>query len=457
MEIKLISFSESKIVSMNVTHDIIAETVAENIGREVSFNFCQTQDGLLAQLKDGFEKYDVVLLAVDVSRFVSTKAALFRALGFKCRLNEKIKGLIESDACMATLNENQIKAHSAIPVGGKAFITSDGLFSGFGIESGSQKFIMVPIDERRIDFVIKNGMSDFAFEGMEKYASATEKTQDSDIPESMEGYVEPIENFVSPVQEEEPQYEEIYKAPAEEKPQEDEFEDYNSSSYDEGTEYLAAKQAAEENDDACFAEEFSILASRGVNVAFARVNGNEVLTSVFDCMQKSPVVQFADFANFTSDDDDKIKENVASNARMAMNSTNSNFAVAISDVYQDEESNRYIFATLADADKSSVFKIFASENETDEELYLSGLESIIEKIDASSINLNSKQFEADYPEEEETKNNNISLPTKIIIWLLIVVALCTLSALIIDTVMSNAYLGAGTSEIISDMGNLLQR
>ncbi len=460
MDIKLISFSENKILSMNVTHDIITEKIAENVGREITFNFCQTQQELLASLKDGFEKYDIVLLAVDVSRFVSTKAALFRALGFKCRLDSRIKELIDSDACMATMSENQVKAHAAIPVNGKAFVTADGLFSGFGIESGNQKLVMVPIDERRIDSVIQNGMTEFLFKDMDKIEKpAPVKEEASDIPESMEGYVEPIEDFVSPKEDEEPQYEEIYTAPAEEEP-EDEFEDYNSSSYDEGVEYLAAKEAAEEAEgDAVFTEEFSILASRGVNVAFARMNENVALTQLFARVGKSPISQFEDFASVQTDNDEKRKENVASNAKIALNRTNAKFAVAISEIYEDEDAKRYIFATLADAEKASVFKIFAGEDETDDELYFSALESIIDKIDEASINMNKMPVEdtaVSFAEESDGKKD-ISFATKLVIWLLIVIALCTLSALIIDTVMSSASLGLGVTEIISDTGNLISR
>lgn len=457
MNVKLISFSESKILAMNVTHDIISEKIAEIIGKEETFVFCQEQSDLFQELKDGFENYDAILLAVDVSKFVSVKAALFRALGFKCRLDEKIVSLINSDTCMATLNENQIKAHSAIPVGGKAFITNDGLFSGFGMESGGQRFVVVPIDDRRIGFVIENGMQDFLAEGVEEEEPAPE-AKDNDIPESMEGYVEPIENFVSDTPTQDMQQNEADEAEEsqEENETENDFEDLNSSSYDEGIEYLAAKEVAEGKEDTdVFTEEFSILASRGINISFARIDENTALKNVLARIEKSPVTQFVDLADDESLSDDKRKEFVASNARKAMKETNSDFAIAISRIYEDAE-KRYVFATLADAQKSSVFKIFASEEETDEELYFSSIESIIEKIVEVSEDVKATSF-GDITSDEtiaQGEKKEISLPTKIIIWLLAVIALCTLSALIIDSVMSSANMSEISSDIIGSVGNL---
>ncbi len=458
---KLISFSESKIVAMNITHDVIAEKIEEVTGIEESFAFCRTQKELFSALKDGFENADVILLAVDVSRFVSTKAAIFRALGFKCKLNEKITDLINSDACMATLNENQVRAHAAIPVGGKAFITNDGLFSGFGIKAGKQKLVMVPIDERRIGAVLENGLLSFITEDFEKIEKKEEAKPVSDIPESMEGYVEQIEDFETPVQSDiQPQYEEIYRAP---EAAEENFEDVNSSSYEEAAapkEEETVSDEYEDEDDTTF-KNLSLIASRGVKIAFARMKDNAPYASLLRTLEKSSAVEFVDFMTDTSlTDDEKRKANAASNAKKAMKQTNADFAVSVSAVYRDEEGTGYVFATLTDVQKSSVFKIFASEGETDGDLYRAGLESIIEKIEEMSAEMKANAFSDGNADEANTvsEKKDISFATKVIIWLLIVVALCTLSALIIDAVMSgSASLGQSANAIIENTGNLFLR
>lgn len=459
MEIKLISFSESKLVSMNEAHEVISNKIKEITGIEEGFLFCTTQKEMFSGVKEGIEKADIILVAVDVSRFISTKAALFRALGFKCRLNSKIVDLINSDACMATLNENQINAHAAIPVGGEAFITSDGLFSGFGIESGKQKLLFVPIDERRIESVIDNGMAEFIEKGIEKVVPQEEE---NDIPEEMEGYVQPIENFESPAEPVEPQYEEIYSSSENVQEEtteesEDEFEDVASSSYGDDNIYEPAEEVGEEN---TVSKNMAVLASRGVKVAFARQTENAIYTNILSEIGSYDITEFIDFSMDKSlTDDMRRKENVASNARKAMKQTNADYAVAMSEIYYAEDGTGYVFATLADVQKSSVFKIFSAEGETAEDLYRTGLESIVEKIEEISTNAK-PQFVSDTATESkpESQKKEITLATKIVIWVLIVVALCTLSALIIDSVMAgSADLSLTTSEIVKDSINLLQR
>lgn len=463
MQIKLISFSESKVVSMNVAHEIIADRVKKITGVDEGFLFCGTQKEMFSGVKDGIENADVILVAVDVSRFISTKAALFRALGFKCRINSKITELINSDACIATLNENQINAHAAIPVGGEAFVTIDGLFSGFGIESGRQKLIFVPIDERRIEVVFENGLDDFLLKGAEKSAEEAEDFPDekketvSDIPKEMEGYVQPIENFEPPVQ---PQYEEIYssakveeKEEAEEKEVENEFDDVVSSSCGEN---VTSDEMQKETNTF---DNMSAISSRGVRVAFARQSENGVYTRILSEYAPSNTVSFVDFALDKSlTDDMKRKENVASNARKAMKQANADFAVAMSEIYYDSDGVGYVFATLADVQKSSVFKIFSTDGETEEELYRTGLESIVEKIEETSKNSRFVQPAAEEDDKTETQVKKITPATQIVIWVLILVALCTLSALIIDSVMAgSASLSESTNMIVSEINNFFLR
>ncbi len=457
MQIKLISFSESKLVAMNIAHEVITNKISEVTGVDEDFLFCQSQKEMFAGVKEGIEKADVILVAVDVSRFISTKAALFRALGFKCRLNSQVVELINSDACMATLNENQVNAHAAIPVGGKAFVTNDGLFSGFGIESGKQKLIFVPIDDRRIGAVIENGMIDFLADGFVKEEEPA--VVENDIPEEMEGYVQPIENFEPPVENIEPQYEEIYRAPEAPVEEKEEFEDIQSSSYNEESFEEEIPQDVEE-ENVVEEDSLSVLAARGVKIAFVRQRENEVCANIISEFENSSAAVMVDFpAMDTAEDDVKRKESLASIARKAMENTDADFAVGMSEIYKTEDDANYIFATLTDANKSSVFKIYSSEDETAEDLYTAGLESIIEKITQKTVDFKPAEEETQTMGEAPlTQKNKITPATQIAIWVLVIVALCALSALIIDSVMSSrASLAESSGAIISEINNLLLR
>lgn len=467
MKIKLISFSESKLVAMNATHGVITDKVEEITGLEEDFLFCQTQKEMFTGVKEGIENADVIILAVDVSRFISTKAALFRALGFKCRLNGEITNLINSDLCMATLNENQVNAHAAIPVGGEAFITNDGLFSGFGIESGKQKLIFVPIDEKRIGAILENGMIAFLSKGVEKVLPE-EEPQESDIPEEMEGYVEPIENFEEPKTVSEldgPQYEEIYRAPEEEKEEETEedvFEDIASSSLvEEAPAEAPAKIESAPVVYGVFSGNLSVIEERGVKVAFVRHKENAFYTKVLESIKASSAAVFVDRAMEEFPEEDiKRKERLASIAKNALRDSDAAFAVAMTGVFKSEEGVPFIFAAVSDGNRASVYKVYSSEDgESMEELYKAGLEGVLERLEVKTADFTPAEESVPAMGEAVTSEKSKMTPaTQIIIWALIIVALCALSALIIDTVMSNsASLGEMSGAYVAEIANILSR
>lgn len=458
MQIKLISFSENKMVSLNAAHEIIIKQIKEKTGVKADFLYCSTQKEMFAGVKDGVESSDIIVLAVDVSRFISTKAALFRALGFKCKLDSEINELINSDACMATLNENQVRAHAAIPVGGEAFITFDGLFSGIGMRAGKQKLVFVPIDEKRIEAIIENGMIEFIADGFVKDEELSPVDDVVEEAEDINQEDETIDEAVEEVAEEEvaeekePQpeteYVDVYSTDIHAQEEKNNYEDVNSYSYNEDD---VPQEKAEESI-------LEKIESRGIMISFVRQTENTVYTNVLGEIASSKAVDFVDLPIDRSlTDDAKRKENIASNARTAMKQSDSAYAIAMSEILFDENGAGYIFATLSDLQKSSVYKIFAADDETDKDLYRTGLESLLEKIEEHSRSINSRPI-VSASEETEKSSRKLTPSTLIVVWILVIIAVGTLTALILDMALSkDASLASSASAIISDINNLLLR
>ena len=519
MQIKLISYSESKLVSLNPTHEIISNKIKNTTGITEQFLYCNTQKEMFMGIKQGIEEADIILLAVDVSKFISTKAALFRAMGFKCKLNAKIIELINSDSCMATLNEKQTNAHAAIPVGGEAFITSDGLFSGLGIKEGRQKLIFVPIDEKRINSIIENGMLAFLADGIEEnifediidevraevvaeeipeviceevneviQEETSEEVQEetpveeqeeicvkieeqpeeeevkeevfvSDIPAGMEGYVEHIDAPVAAAPAANPEYIDIYSAtPVMEKINEESVDvetpsvDETALPYDQQTDFSAKTDITKAVEN---------ITSKGFSIAFVRQMENVVYTNLL-AQASVAGVQFVDFpADRTLTEDVRRKETVASNARKAMKQTNSSFAVSMSEIFYGEDNVGYIFVTLADSQKSSVYKIFAADGETEEDLYKIGFESVLERMEdiTKKVNFRPVQpLQSEPVSDNDTGKKKISSTTLIVIWVFVIIAVGTLTVLILDVALTkNASAISSATQIMNDLKNVLLR
>lgn len=448
MQIKLISYSENKLVLMNDAHEIIVESIKEATNEDVKFSYCTTQKDLFLGIQKAIQSSKIILVAVDVSKFISTKAALFRALGLKCRLNTEIMDLLSSDKCMATLNEKQTNAHSAIPLGAEAFVTYDGLFSGVGIKAGPQKLIFVPIDEKRIKTIIDNGMISFAFGNFVK-------------PEK------PKEEIEEKTEEINPEYVEIYsapQAPVEETPVKNSDSDYeNIESSSLVSDDIEEKQ--ENNLQKTYIQsKVEEITSRGFKISVVRQPENKLCEDIIGEFENIPGVQFVDFSvDRTLNDDAKRKENIASNARMAMAQTQAAFSISVSEVYYTENNEAYIFATLSDSQKSSVYKVFAAPEDGAKELYREGVVSLVEKIEEM---IKTTDFTMPVPTpifsqtNAQQNNSKKKMPssTLILMWVLIIIAVAALTVLVLDIALTeSASLMTSATEIISNADSFLLR
>ncbi len=456
MQIKLISYSENKLVLMNEAHGIIADSIKEATNEDVKFSYCTTQKDLFVGIQNAIQSSNIIIIAVDVSKFISTKAALFRALGFKCKLNGEIIDLLSSDKCMATLNEKQTNAHAAIPLGAEAFITYDGLFSGVGIKAGPQKLILVPIDEKRIQTIIDNGMLSFAFGDIKK----EEVVPEEEIAEETAEEVAETET-----EEINPDYVEIYSAPqtpekvAEEAPQPD-YENIESSS-------LVANDNEETSDNyvqkTYIQSKVEGITSRGFKISVVRQPENKLCGDILGELESIPGVQFVDLPiDSTLADDAKRKENIASNARMAMAQSGSTFAIGASEIYYAENNEAYIFVTLTDSQKSSVYKVFAAPEDGAKELYRDGIVSVVEKIEemVKTTDFTAATTEPYYAQPEPQHNEKKKMPssTLIIMWVLIIIAVAAFTVLVLDIALSeSASAMTSANEIISQVNNILLR
>ncbi len=484
MQLKLISYSENDDIFNNASHGMIKTIIGAD---DCDYEFCKTRKEAFDKLREGFTDADTIVLVVDISVFISTKAYLFKALGLNYKINNDITSIIESDACIATLNEKQIKAHAAIPSTGIPFITSDGLFSGFGVKAGKQKLIMLPIDERRISHIPDNELTEFLeidnSKKDEEIIIEAETVPEDSSPE-IQYDISDEENTVSedteiiientetentetedteiseePVEDLEKNEEEILTEETEENDiEETSYEDINSSSYNDNV----SEKTVEEKETDVYGSCVYAARMKNIKICFAIQENSPVSEHINKTVLPSDndilFIKNISLDN-TATEDIRRKEATASCARKAITDTSAFFGIAVSDIFYDENNLAYIFAAIADTKKSSVFKIIALEDESTEHFIKTSVESLLEKLTESieeieESDLNSGISSADI----KSKNNSgPSIGTKVIIWALIVIALCFLSALIIDTVMTKNNSPASfisSNELVNYIQNL---
>lgn len=119
---------------------------------------------LFGALQDALENDDLIITAVDNKNYNKLKNALIQALETETVYNSSILNMLESDEEM---DDATRKAFSTFPEPATVFLSKDGLYSGFGIENGTQYLLMLPIDNERINIILRNGVVPFLSKSIE--------------------------------------------------------------------------------------------------------------------------------------------------------------------------------------------------------------------------------------------------------------------------------------------------
>ena len=119
---------------------------------------------LFTALQDALENDELIITAVDNKNYNKLKNALIQALETETVYNSSILNMLESDEEM---DDATRKAFSTFPEPATVFLSKDGLYSGFGIENGTQYLLMLPIDNERINIILRNGVVPFLSKSIE--------------------------------------------------------------------------------------------------------------------------------------------------------------------------------------------------------------------------------------------------------------------------------------------------
>ena len=112
---------------------------------------------MFVALQSALEDEGIIITAVDIKHYLKFKSALIQAFGTDVVYNSAILNKIEA----LELDDKKKKAFSAFPEPATVFVSEDGLYSGMVMENGSQYLVLLPIDNDRIDGILRNGLVPF--------------------------------------------------------------------------------------------------------------------------------------------------------------------------------------------------------------------------------------------------------------------------------------------------------
>lgn len=158
MNVRLLSLNVDKTMPFARFQARVVSSIKSYSDENLSFEQFDNLRDLFDALQDALENDEIIVTAVDNKHYIKLKNALIQALETETTYNSSILNMLESDE---SLDDVKRKAFSVFPESSTVFLSKDGLYSGFGIENGSQYLLMIPIDNERINLILRNGVVPF--------------------------------------------------------------------------------------------------------------------------------------------------------------------------------------------------------------------------------------------------------------------------------------------------------
>ena len=154
----------TKVLSLNVDRSMSftrfqarIESSINNYTDDCIFQQFEDIREMFVALQSALENDELIITAVDVKNYLKFKNALIQAFGTDVVYNETVMKRLEN----LSLEDKKKQAFSAFPEPATVFASDDGMYSGFAMVNGSQYLILLPIDNYRIDEILRNGVIPF--------------------------------------------------------------------------------------------------------------------------------------------------------------------------------------------------------------------------------------------------------------------------------------------------------
>ncbi len=164
MKVRLLSLNVDKNTPFARFQARVTSSISMYTDENVAFERFETIREVFEALQDALENDELIITAVDSKHYIKLKNALIQALETEVQYNPTILNMLESDEEM---DDKTRKDFSVFPDVATVFLSKDGLYSGFGIENGSQYLLLIPIDNDRINLILRNGVVPFLSKNIE--------------------------------------------------------------------------------------------------------------------------------------------------------------------------------------------------------------------------------------------------------------------------------------------------
>ena len=154
MKTTILSLNVDRSMSFSRFQARIESSLSSFVDDKIRIKQFEDNKELFVALQSALENDELIITTVDVNNYLKLKNALIKAFGTEVVYDAAVLNKIEN----LDIDDEQKKNFSAFPEPATVFLSDDGLYSGLAMENGDQYFLLLPIDNSRIDNILRNGV-----------------------------------------------------------------------------------------------------------------------------------------------------------------------------------------------------------------------------------------------------------------------------------------------------------
>jgi len=176
MILSLLSLGVEQTASIRESQSAIETAFKHILDDEFKFNNYASEKDFIAALSKSVAEDHMIVLAAEPALFKAFKSFICKSFQLKSKPNKSLMKYISERN--PSMSEIDLINHSDIPVGATPLCTQDGLYTGFGIKAKKQLLIVLPLDDKRIDFIINRGLFTYVRNNMDMSALISDPLKD---------------------------------------------------------------------------------------------------------------------------------------------------------------------------------------------------------------------------------------------------------------------------------------
>lgn len=163
MKVRLLALNAEKNISFARFQARIVGSIKNYANGNETFEHYEKMRDLFDGFGDALQNDDLIVIAVNEKRYFKLKKAVSQAFDVDLVQMPSVLNMLENNE---ELTDEQRRDFSTFPEPATVFLSKDGMYSGFGIDNGEKFIVILPIDNDRINLILRNGVSPYLAKGL---------------------------------------------------------------------------------------------------------------------------------------------------------------------------------------------------------------------------------------------------------------------------------------------------